>query len=393
MPWLCVTMFLHASVVTARDGRWRRVTVGAATFPFALGVLGVYLTRSGVTGSIHSFAEDPVVGTVLLSSALIVTAVVVSTALRAGRGAPWEAIGTGRDTWLAASSVLVAMTLAFVLVGTAYPAYLEVFFDRDLTVDSAFFVSTVAPVAIPLACLVGFALRTGWRRAGITRVDLAVFAVGAMTATLLVVGLAEAPVAVATVLVAAATGAFALGVREVARGRGRAMLGARLAHLGLAMVLIGAAGSAMGSEFAGTVAIGDVVEVGRHSIELVAIDTGEADRYVWAQGEFVVDGGSRLRPQIRAYEDQPTPVAEPALRSTPVSDLIIAVSRLSPDLGSFEVSVFVRPMVWWVWAGALVMAAGGGFALYVRSGASGGRRRSARGGLQPAGTTTGATGR
>ena len=66
MPWLAITAFLHTSRIQERDGRARRLNVFLSLAAFTLTVLGVYLTRSGSTGSIHAFAEDPVIGRVLV---------------------------------------------------------------------------------------------------------------------------------------------------------------------------------------------------------------------------------------------------------------------------------------------------------------------------------------
>ena len=393
MPWLAITVFLHTSRVTERDGRLRRWTVFFSMFPFALSVLGVYLTRSGVTGSIHAFAEDPVIGRILLTAAVVTTLLVTSLTFRVPTGEPWGEPRAGRDTWLLVNGGLVAMAMVFVLAGSAYPAYVQVFSDRTVVVDSGFFVTTALPLALIIATLIGFALNTTWSRSGLRWVDLALFMAAMGAATLMASTLAQGPPVIAVVLTALAAGALALLARDLLKPTRRHLVPARLAHLGMAMVLIGAGGSAMGADFAGSVRVGETVTVGSHLVELISIDTGEGDRYVYAEGVFKVDDSSLLRPQIRAYEDQRLPVAEPAMRSTPVSDLIIAVSVLSPDLESFEVSVFVRPMVWWVWIGSLVIALAGASALFSTVGAGGGRRRVARAWRRPAGTTTGRTGR
>src|SRR5690606_8003393 len=89
MPWLGATVFLHLSRVYERDGRLQRLTLFSAMFPFALSVLGVYLTRSGVTGSIHAFAEDPFIGKILLTASGLVTVLIVVLVIRTSRGQEW----------------------------------------------------------------------------------------------------------------------------------------------------------------------------------------------------------------------------------------------------------------------------------------------------------------
>jgi cytochrome c-type biogenesis protein CcmF len=172
------------------------------------------------------------------------------------------------------------------------------------------------------------------------------------------------------------------------RPRGR-LLTVHLAHLGVSLFLVGVAGSSFGADFSGTMMPGDTITVGGHEISLDRVETGEGDRYVFVRAVVDVDGRS-LAPEIRAYEEQTVPVAEPVVRSSPVDDVIVAVSLLFPDGETVEVSVFVRPLVWWVWAGAVLMGLAGLVALFARDGAAAGPRRSATAGRQRGETTSGA---
>ena len=378
MPWLATTVFFHASRVHERDGRMRRWSVVFASLPFALTVLGVYLTRSGATGSIHAFAENPLIGRVLLTGALIVALGVGLLSLRAPKGEPWERFGAGRDTWLGASGVLVTMILVFVTIGSAYPAYAQVFLGENLGVDSTFFVSTIYPVALVISLGIGLALQTGWTRVGVTVRELAYFAGAA-----LLIGVAAVVFAgqrwVPIVLLAVAGGAVLLLTMDLARKRPKSrILAGHLAHLGLALVIVGAAGSALGADFAGVMSPGESIDVGGREVTLDRIDTGEADRFIFVRAGFTVDGSDRLDPEIRAYEDQALPVAEPALLSQLGGDVIIAISTVTSDASAVNVSVFVRPMVLWVWLGALTITLAGGVSLFSTDASGEVRRRSAR---------------
>jgi cytochrome c-type biogenesis protein CcmF len=386
MPWLAATVFFHTQRVTTRDGRLRRWTVFFAALPFALSVPWVYLTRSGATGSIHSFAEDPLVGRILLGAALVVGVAVTWTTWRLEKGTPWDEFGLGRDTWLGTSAVLVGVILVFVLVGSAYPAYVSVFTGDTMVLDSRYFVTTVLTPSLVIALVIGFALQTNWKRPGIKGSDLVALTVGAAGAMALMWAVLEDARPAGLALAVVSGGAFGMMVWNL--DRRRLVEPARLAHLGLVMVLVGAGGSALGADVTARMRVGESLEVGSHTIELVSVSTGEAYRYVFAEGRFLVDGRVELAPQIRGYEDQTLPVAEPALWSTPRGDVIVAVSMLTPEVDGFDVAVFVRPMVWWVWAGAVVVTLAGLVALRAPAGVAAARRRSATAGLPPAGTTT-----
>jgi len=155
----------------------------------------------------------------------------------------------------------------------------------------------------------------------------------------------------------------------------------------MAVFLLAVAASSFGSDFNGSMRPGDTVELGGHELGLQAIETGDEDRYVFVRAVFDLDGSS-IAPQIRAYEDQDVPVAEPALRSSLVDDVIVAVSLMFPDGETVEVSAFVRPLVTWVWVGAGLMGLAGLAALFARDGAAAERRRPAREERRGAGTTS-----
>jgi len=391
MPWLAVTAFLHASRVTERDGRLARSTTTLAMLPFALSILGVYLTRSGVTGSIHAFAEDPVIGRILLGAALVVTAGVLVAGFRLQPGLPWGSLGAGRDSWLAANSALMGMALVFVVIGSAYPAYAQVFLGEQIGVDPTFFIMTVYPLALVITIGLALALRTRWSRPAPRAahwLTLAGFAALVGVGVMALRGVASWPAAIGIGLAVAAMVMLVVHLAE-ARPR-KTRLVAHLAHLGMAMVVFGAAGSALGADFSGTMRPGDSIEMAGHTVTLERITTGEADRFAYARSVFRVDGSAVLQPEIRAYEDQAVPVSEPALRSTPGSDLIVATSLLFPEASAVEVSVFVRPLVWWVWLGAVVMGAAGLLALVGRGEDGAGRRRGARE-VRPRGETASET--
>ena len=378
MPWLATTIWLHSSRLEESRGRAKRWNVLFAGLPFALSVMGVYLTRSGVTGSIHSFAEDPVVGRLLLAAAVVVGLLVAVLAAGSERGERWGELKLDRDGWLGLNSVLLAAVLVFVTAGSAYPAFASVFLGQTLVVDSGFFTLTVLPVAVLVASSLALSV-SGLRWGSFA----ALVGISTLT-TLLIVGARWG-----VVLAGAAQASLAvLAVRLVrSRPRGR-RLSAHLAHIGMAIVLFGVAGSSFGDDFEGSLMPGEAIEVGGHTVTLLEVSTGEAERYIFVRAMFDVDGATTLTPEIRAYEDQSTPVAEPALSSTLVDDVNVAVSLLFPDGETIAVSVFVRPLVLWVWVGAGLIAVAGLTALLSRGGAAARPRRSATEGRQQAGTTT-----
>jgi cytochrome c-type biogenesis protein CcmF len=384
MPWLAVTVFLHTSRIQIRDGRLARWNAWFGLIPFVLTVLGVYLTRSGVTGSVHAFAESDDIGRILLTLFLLLVVLVGWSVLRVPKGRPWPIVRMAqRDSWLAGEGSLIATALVFVFIGSAYPAYISVFAGDRTSVDSSYFATLILPLALLIVVGAGLGMRTSWLDRNDDLTDgarwLAVLTfLGGILATLLL-GWSGTW---GFLLLTLAIGAAALILLDLAlrRPSGRLLVG-HLAHLGIALVLIGAGGSSLGDEFRGGMAPGDVVEVGGYEVRLDRVETGDDGRFIFVAADLTLlrDGDviDTVTPQIRAYESQPLPVPEPVLRSTPREDIVFAISRVTQDASGVEVSVFVRPLVFWVWAGGLLIAIAGVAGLIGRGGAAGVPHRAA----------------
>lgn len=379
MPWLAITAFLHVSRVSERDGRLSRMTHALALVPFGLSVGGMYLTRSGVTGSVHAFADGELVGAVLGVTSLLAAVTVVALTVRAGRGIPWGAMRAGgRDTWLAAAAWLSAAALAAIAVGSLWPAWSSVVLDRRLAVEPRYFAVVALPPAILMLVGSAFGLERRWSGA-CSGAPVGVFLGVATAAAAGAAALTGSTAAPSLALLACAAGALVLSTRSLLRARWTAGR-SHLAHVGIALVLLGVAGSGLGAEARGAVAPGESVALGPYTLTVASVTSGEADRYVFVRAEVDVSREGtvveRLAPEIRGYESQPLPIPEPALRSTPASDMVVAISRVTADAGLVQLQATWKPMVFWVWAGSVLLV-GAGLRDVLAAAAGARRRRSA----------------
>ena len=85
MPWLTATAYIHSVLVQQRRGMLRVWNLSLLIATFALTILGTFLTRSGVIGSVHSFSAGEVDGYLLGFLALVVVVSLVMIAWRGDR--------------------------------------------------------------------------------------------------------------------------------------------------------------------------------------------------------------------------------------------------------------------------------------------------------------------
>lgn len=379
LPWLVATALLHAVLVDEhRAGRAapRSSTAALATFPFVLVVLGAALTRSGAVSSVHAFAEARAVGWALLALLVLVvagTAAVVARSRRQEAPPPrWR--WSGRRIVLMANGAVLLGAALVVATGTLYPLAAALG-GEVLVVGGAFFARFTAPLALATIALLGLGPQLRWSsgpRPGLHRTGPVALAVaGATTLALVALGV-RTPFAVIALALAAGSGALlvtdtAHRLRSGAPARSkRRALGAALAHLGALLLLAGVAGSTLVSETTVLLAEGDAATVAGTTFrnDGVVVEEVEDRRRVGVRLSVLRDDRvvARLQPAQTVFPALGQVRSDPDLRSTPIEDAQVVLRRLDAD-GTALLDIAVRPLVVWVWWGALVLAAGGALVL------------------------------
>jgi cytochrome c-type biogenesis protein CcmF len=142
----------------------------------------------------------------------------------------------------------------------------------------------------------------------------------------------------------------------------RAAHGMSLAHLGIAITAAGIAAQAWEVERIETLKPGDSLTVAAYTLRLDTITRVQGPNFTADDATITVlhngapDGA--LHPQRRFFPLQKQNTGETAIRSGVLSDLYVALGDADAS-GAWTVRAYWKPMVSWIWLGALIMAAGG----------------------------------
>lgn len=389
MPWLTATAFLHSVVIQEKRRMFKVWNVVLILLTYVLAVFGTFLTRSGILSSIHTFTEGstgkwflPFLGFMLLGSLGVVAARYEK--LRSENR--FDSLISRESAFLLNNVLFVAAALT-VLWGTIYPVVAEATTGVRLTVGPPFFNSVFIPVGLAIVGLTGIGPLISWRRmskGSLTRIVRVPLMSGTLTAIVLaVVGVRSTGALLAFSLCAFT--AVAIG-SEFVRGsrthraagarwdsallrtllRNRRRYGGYVVHLGVILIVIGLSGSAFRSESQELLAVGESMTIGEYTLTYEALNQGQTDEKDINEAELSVARGGNyittLRPQRNFHFAQEQPQSEVAIRTTPVEDLYVVVTSFDQD-GTAAVRVFVNPLTWWIWVGALVMVAGMGVLL------------------------------
>ncbi|HZP44271.1 MAG TPA: heme lyase CcmF/NrfE family subunit [Candidatus Binataceae bacterium] len=387
MPWLVMTAYLHSVMIQERKDMlkvWNLALIGLA---FELTLFGTFLTRSGVISSVHSFTQSglgPYFLTFLAIVASAYTALLVGRLKMLRTPAEFESYLSREAAFLFNNLVLVGIAFA-VFWGTIFPVISEAVRGVKITVGPPFFDKVNGPLALLLIFLMGVGPLIAWRRStarNLLRTFAAPLLIGLGTGLCVALaGLHQWYVLTAFSLAAFVLGTILAEFRHgvtarrhlVGESSARAMVnlvaknnrryGGYVIHLGVVLAFVGiVASSFFRLEVKRSVRQGDSIDVGPY--ELVYLGTRSSmDPHVeslQARIEVMRDGRplAVMLPAKLFYARQQQPATVVALRSTPLHDLYVVFAGVDEATGQATFQVFLTPLVFWLWAGGLIMALG-----------------------------------
>jgi cytochrome c-type biogenesis protein CcmF len=374
MPWLVGTALIHSLSVTEKRGIFKSWTLLLAIFAFSLSLVGTFLVRSGVLVSVHSFATDPTRGLYIL--AFLVLTIGGSLTLYAWRAPKLYAPGGfelfSREFFLLVNNVILVSVAGLVLWGTLSPLVYELLGIGKISVGPPVFAVMFLVPVLPLMVFLAIGMHSAWRRGKLTVTAnplwwlLGIAAVLAIAVQGLVFG-AFHPVG----LIGFTFGfwiIFSSLLEPLRRWRQKqsvtaALLGMCIAHFGVGMFAIGASG-VESYKIEKDVALkpGGSFRIAGYDFRFVDAKNVSGPNYDAVEALVAVTRGGKpvaiLKPQKRHFRVQQTDNSQAAISVNWARDLFVAMGNpLGEDAWSMRIQY--KPLVRYIWLGAMVMAIGG----------------------------------
>jgi len=374
MPWLVGTALVHSLSVTEKRGIFKSWTLLLAIFAFSLSLVGTFLVRSGVLVSVHSFATDPARGLYIL--AFLVLTIGGSLTLYAWR-APKLYVPGGfqvfsREFFLLVNNVLLVCVAGLVFWGTLSPLVYELLGIGKISVGPPVFALMFLVPVLPLLAFLSVGMHSNWRRGKLSVTAHPLWWLLALSALLAVAvqGLVFGAFRWVGLL------GFTLGFwvvfsalsLPIQRWRQRqrptaAVLGMAIAHLGVGMFAIGASG-VESYKIEKDVALkpGSSFAIAGYNFKFVRSSDVRGPNYDAVEALMEVTRGGKpvaiLKPQKRHFWVQQTDNSQAAISVNWARDLFVAMGDPLGG-GAWSMRIQYKPLVRYIWLGALVMAIGG----------------------------------
>jgi cytochrome c-type biogenesis protein CcmF len=378
MPWLAATALLHSASVLATRDALRAWTVMLSVIAFAMSMIGTFLVRSGILTSVHAFAVDPTRGSfILVLLGLYIGGALALFALRVhtvNEGARFDPVS--REASLVVNNLLLCVILGLVLIGTLYPLLTEMMGVR-VSVGPPYFNAIIGPIALALMAVLVVGPLLRWRRddprALLRRVAPAIGLAALALAAVLMLSAGRIGWLPALGFAAAAAVALASVAPLWKRNLLRTPLftyGMVVAHLGCAVSMTGmAAESAFSQEKLAAARPGDRFEIAGMTVTLDTVMPFAGPNWTAMQASMTVSRNGRVigvaHPQARFFSDPPTPTTESVQLTRWNGQLYLVLGEALED-GRWQLRIWWKPFVTFIWLGGGMIALGGALALVGR---------------------------
>ena len=374
MPWLIGTALIHSLAVTDKRGLFKSWTLLLAVTAFSLSLIGTFLVRSGVLVSVHSFAADPSRGLFIL--ALLVVMIGGALALYAWR-APLMKSAVGfdfisRESFLLFNNILLTIAAAVVFGGTLAPMIADTLGLGTLSVGPPYFNPSFLVPILPMLALVALGMHARWRRGGLgeaRRPVLLALGVALILGLALSLGVYAHPLKLTPV--GAVIGIWIIlsslidPIDRLRRGLRlpASVAGMSIAHIGLGIFVLGIT-FVQSNTIERDIALkpGESAELGAYKFLYQGGQDIVGPNYEGFRGTVSITRNgvpvSVLYPEKRRYWVQGTVQTTAAIAPAFNRDLLAALGE-NVGAGAWSLRLQYRPLIRFVWIGALIMAIGG----------------------------------
>ncbi len=382
MPWLAGLALIHSLAVTEKRGVFKAWTIMLAIFAFALSLLGTFLVRSGVITSVHSFAADPTRGLVILAIlGVIIGGGLLMFAVRGWRltvESQYQLIS--RESFLVINNAIILISTLVVLLGTLYPIIADAFNLGQVSVGPPYFNALFVPLTWLLLIAMGMGSNIRWKKD--TRPLLGIGLVIAASSLVLaaIIAYFASPSTMLNIGVTLAVSFWVLfwmlvdfrdktkNAPSLFKGLRQLRLsywGQQTAHIGVLVAVIGVAfTSSLSIERDVAMASGETVNVQGYDFTLAEFKEIKASNFDATQAKVDVSKNGRevatLYPEKRTYIISTMPTTEAAINASLMRDLYVALGEpIADGSNQWAVRIYVKPLIRWIWLGAIIMALGG----------------------------------
>ena len=370
MPWFCLTALLHSIIVLKNRNVFHSWTVILSITTFSLSMSGTFLVRSGILNSIHTFANDPSRGVFILTFLLFLVLLAIFIFFFNQKNFPdthQRSFLVSRETSILINNWFMMFFLSVVLVGTAYPIFLEVINDAKISVGPPFYHKLIVPFLIPFLFFMALGPNIKWIKDKIIKLNISqiIFLILSFVISFFIVFNTNTNYLFSTLLFTFSFYLFFNVINSFQKKNSN--LSQKVSHLGFSIFMLSILfNGILSKENSANMKVGDEINFLNKKLIFENVKVESDSNFKKLVGEFKLNDNGKIihfKPEIRVYSQPETITSEADISSTLFSDNFLVFSLIKND-GFFNVRYQHKPLMIWIWISVLLMSLGGVFSFF-----------------------------
>jgi cytochrome c-type biogenesis protein CcmF len=309
MPWIAATALVHCLKLLEQKEICKIWTVFLAILTFILCLLGLFLVRSGILTSVHSFAIDASRASFIIAIILLIGGgglLIFGAKMHHLKTTPEKLLSryastgkfslTSRASLISLNNYFLIVALFIVLLGTLYPIFSRGFFDQFISIGPNYYNKIFSILIIPF--LIFMAIASFGKKMSVTMA---------------------------------------------------------LAHLGFFFVILGVTlSSFFGAVKEVNLKKTESLKIAGYEIKFNDVEYFAGKNFLARQGDFtILKNGKelgKLTPQLRYYHTAEQTTNETSIRHQIFSDLYLVIGN-KDEKENYAVRAYYKPFIFLIWMG------------------------------------------
>ena len=388
MPWIAATALIHCLKLLEKKEIFQIWTAFLAILTFILCLLGLFLVRSGVLTSVHSFAIDAkrgffVIGLIFLiggAGLLILGAKIPRLKSEQNKIFFWSKTGS-----ILLNNYFLVVALFVVLLGTIYPIFSRGIFDEFISIGPEYynkifgFLITPFLIFLAISNQLNYSEKTAKKKI-INRKIALILAISALITSLVFLYHKSADFLQIIILFLAIFSAVITlfsqrkilkQVQDDAAGELRinnlrhpelvsgSNLAMTLAHFGFSIIIVGiVTTSSFGVTKETNLKKNESLKIANFEIKFLDVEYSAGKNFISRQGDFLVTKNGQeivhLKPQLRYYPISEQTTNEASIKHGFFGDLYLVIGNKDEE-ENYAVRAYYKPFIYLIWLGCILI--------------------------------------
>ncbi len=360
MPWIAATALIHCLKLLEKKEIFKIWTAFLAILTFILCLLGLFLVRSGVLTSVHSFAIDAkrgffVIGLIFLiggAGLLILGAKIPRLKSEQNKIFLWSKIGS-----ILLNNYFLIVALFVVLLGTIYPIFSRGIFDEFISIGPEYynkifgFLITPFLIFLAISNQLNYSEKTTVKKFINLKISLLLLAAITITALTFFYHKSADFLQILILFLAIFSALI-----TVFSSKNIAMT---LAHFGFSIIIVGIViTSSFGLTKETNLKKNESLKIANFEIKFLDVEYFAGKNFISRQGDFLVTKNGQeiahLKPQLRYYPISEQTTNEASIKHGFFGDLYLVIGNKDEE-ENYAVRVYYKPFIYLIWLGCILI--------------------------------------